>query len=68
MKTVACPRCQKPVPWVPASRFRPFCSERCKQLDVGAWANEEYRIAHAEPPEHDAFSEACADPGGDGRR
>lgn len=68
MKTVACPRCQKPVPWVPASRFRPFCSERCKQLDVGAWANEEYRIAHAEPPEYDALGEASPDPRGDGSR
>ena len=51
MKTVACPRCQTPVPWTPESRFRPFCSERCKNRDFGAWANEEYRIANATPPD-----------------
>ena len=42
---VACPRCGNPVEWTPASKYRPFCSERCKTLDLGAWANEEYRIA-----------------------
>jgi endogenous inhibitor of DNA gyrase (YacG/DUF329 family) len=28
----------------PENRFRPFCSERCKLLDLGAWANDEYAI------------------------
>ncbi|MFO1343884.1 MAG: DNA gyrase inhibitor YacG [Burkholderiales bacterium] len=53
MKTVACPRCQKAVPWSAENRFRPFCSERCKHMDLGAWANDEYRIAHAEPPDYE---------------
>ena len=44
VKIVACPRCGEPVPWTPESKFRPFCSERCKTFDLGAWANEEYRI------------------------
>jgi endogenous inhibitor of DNA gyrase (YacG/DUF329 family) len=44
IKIVACPHCGTPVEWVPASKFRPFCSERCKTLDLGAWANEEYRV------------------------
>jgi uncharacterized protein len=52
-KTVACPRCGALVEWVPASKFRPFCSERCKTRDLGAWANDEYRIA-GEPPEDDS--------------
>lgn len=43
--TVSCPRCAKPVRWGPESPFRPFCSERCKMIDLGAWANEEYRVA-----------------------
>ena len=51
MKSVACPRCQKPVVWGPESKFRPFCSERCKLMDLGAWASEEYRIANATPPD-----------------
>lgn len=43
-RTVSCPRCAKPVPWGPESPFRPFCSERCKMIDLGAWASEEYRV------------------------
>jgi len=41
---VKCPTCGQPVTWSEASRFRPFCSERCKTIDLGAWANESYRI------------------------
>ncbi|AOY92681.1 DNA gyrase inhibitor YacG [Cupriavidus sp. USMAA2-4] len=41
---VKCPTCGKDVAWVPESRFRPFCSERCKQIDLGAWAAEKYVI------------------------
>jgi endogenous inhibitor of DNA gyrase (YacG/DUF329 family) len=44
---VACPRCGAQVPWVESSRFRPFCSERCKTVDLGAWATEQYRVAAA---------------------
>jgi hypothetical protein len=44
-RMVACPRCAAQVPWVEASRYRPFCSARCKGADLGAWANDEYRIA-----------------------
>ncbi|MFO1413076.1 MAG: DNA gyrase inhibitor YacG [Burkholderiales bacterium] len=41
---VACPGCGTPVAWTPESRFRPFCSKRCKLLDLAGWANETYRI------------------------
>jgi endogenous inhibitor of DNA gyrase (YacG/DUF329 family) len=43
-RTVACPTCGARVPWTPESKFRPFCSERCKTIDLGAWANGSYRI------------------------
>ncbi|HVE49901.1 MAG TPA: DNA gyrase inhibitor YacG [Casimicrobiaceae bacterium] len=43
-RTVACPTCGKQVAWTPESTWRPFCSERCKLIDFGAWANESYRI------------------------
>ncbi|WP_426416276.1 DNA gyrase inhibitor YacG [Aestuariirhabdus sp. LZHN29] len=43
--TVKCPHCQKPSEWNPQNPYRPFCSERCKLIDLGAWANEENRIA-----------------------
>lgn len=41
---VNCPTCQKAVEWSDENPFRPFCSERCKLIDLGAWANEEYRV------------------------
>jgi len=44
-RTVSCPRCGVPVSWGAQSPFRPFCSERCKMIDLGAWANEDYRVA-----------------------
>jgi endogenous inhibitor of DNA gyrase (YacG/DUF329 family) len=43
-RVVNCPRCGKPVVWDTANRFRPFCSERCRVIDLGAWATESYRI------------------------
>ncbi|TDV34999.1 hypothetical protein C7405_10628 [Paraburkholderia caballeronis] len=53
---VKCPTCGKDVHWVPENRFRPFCSERCKQIDLGAWAAEKYRIGSTddEPPTDEA--------------
>lgn len=42
---VKCPTCGRDVEWTEASRFRPFCSERCKLIDLGAWAAEKYTIA-----------------------
>ena len=41
---VACPTCSAPVEWSPATPTRPFCSERCKLIDLGAWASESYRV------------------------
>lgn len=57
MRYVACPRCGTQVAWTPENRYRPFCSERCKMADLGAWATEEYRVPVAEekrPDEDDA--------------
>ncbi|MBN8464851.1 MAG: DNA gyrase inhibitor YacG, partial [Dechloromonas sp.] len=31
-------------PWAPENRWRPFCCERCKQIDLGCWASDSYRI------------------------
>ncbi|MFH0933661.1 MAG: DNA gyrase inhibitor YacG [Pseudomonadota bacterium] len=41
---VTCPTCGKEHAWDSNNRFRPFCSERCKLVDLGKWANEEYRV------------------------
>jgi uncharacterized protein len=51
--TVKCPQCGAPVKWEAASKYRPFCSQRCRQLDLGAWASEEYRVAADAPPDDD---------------
>ena len=42
---VPCPQCQKAVVWQASSEFRPFCSERCKLLDLGEWADESNKIS-----------------------
>jgi endogenous inhibitor of DNA gyrase (YacG/DUF329 family) len=49
---VACPSCGKPAVFTDANPFRPFCSERCKTTDLGAWATERYRIP-AKPPQEE---------------
>jgi len=41
---VRCPICRTEVAWE-GNAFRPFCSERCRLIDLGAWAEGRYRIA-----------------------
>lgn len=43
--TVNCPHCQTTVVWQKESQYRPFCSQRCKMIDFGDWADEKQRIA-----------------------
>jgi uncharacterized protein len=45
IRRVNCPSCGAQVSWTPESRYRPFCSERCKMMDLGAWATEKFRVA-----------------------
>jgi endogenous inhibitor of DNA gyrase (YacG/DUF329 family) len=49
VRIVSCPKCAAQVAWSPASRWRPFCSQRCKMLDLGAWASEAYRVPVESP-------------------
>ncbi len=51
LRYVACPQCGKPAEWSPQNRSRPFCSERCKMIDLGAWASESYRVPLEEGPD-----------------
>ena len=39
-----CPICEKPAPPRPANRASPFCSDRCRLVDLGRWLSEGYRI------------------------
>jgi endogenous inhibitor of DNA gyrase (YacG/DUF329 family) len=44
VRKVACPRCGAPAAFSPENKWRPFCSERCKTIDLGDWASERYRV------------------------
>ncbi|TDJ29016.1 MAG: DNA gyrase inhibitor YacG [Gammaproteobacteria bacterium] len=43
-RIVNCPTCGDRVKWTQANEFRPFCSERCKLIDFGSWADERHLI------------------------
>lgn len=47
---VPCPRCGASSVFGPSNRWRPFCSERCKLIDLGDWASERYRVPEADKP------------------
>lgn len=50
--TKPCPICRKPAGRPPGNRLHPFCSERCRTIDLGKWLNEEYRVpSREETPE-----------------
>jgi endogenous inhibitor of DNA gyrase (YacG/DUF329 family) len=52
VKTVPCPRCGAQALYAPENRWRPFCTERCRIIDMGNWASEAYRVpVPVEPPE-----------------
>lgn len=46
-----CPTCRRELEWDPSNPYRPFCSERCRLIDLGAWLKEEHAIP-GEPAEH----------------
>jgi uncharacterized protein len=43
-RPLQCPTCARPIEWSDAFPFRPFCSERCRLIDLGGWFSEERRI------------------------
>ena len=43
-RIVTCPTCGAAVKWTASNELRPFCSERCKLIDLGAWAAAEHKI------------------------
>ncbi|WP_419813032.1 DNA gyrase inhibitor YacG [Bacterioplanoides sp.] len=57
---VQCPTCQKDVEWKPDSKYRPFCSERCKLIDLGEWASERHAIP-GKPAEEVLMSEQLSE-------
>lgn len=56
MKLVPCPICQKLSDWE-TTPTKPFCSERCKTMDLGNWASEKYRFeAKEESPSEESLA------------
>ncbi len=53
VRTVRCPTCGGKSVYSGTNPYRPFCSERCKNTDFGAWASEAYRVAATPPIESD---------------
>ncbi len=47
-KDITCPTCGKNDTWRPDNDSRPFCSPRCKLIDLGDWASEKHRIPDEE--------------------
>ncbi len=59
VRKVVCPGCKGPSLFGPGNPWRPFCSQRCRSADLGAWASEQFRVPaqaptedESRPPEH----------------
>ncbi len=50
-RLVRCPACGGNSVYAPSNLFRPFCSERCKNQDLGAWASESFRVPEDAQPD-----------------
>jgi uncharacterized protein len=48
--TLNCPHCAKLTEWE-NNQYRPFCSERCQLIDLGAWASDAYQIPTEDAPQ-----------------
>jgi len=53
-RIVTCPTCGGDSIYAVDNLYRPFCSERCKNVDFGAWASESYRLEARPTPSNDA--------------
>jgi hypothetical protein len=57
-KIVVCPTCRGDSVYAASNPYRPFCSERCKNNDFGAWASENFRLPTQMPPDDSVFGDA----------
>ena len=58
---VACPSCKGDSVFAPSNPWRPFCCERCKDYDLGAWASESFRVASTPPEQSDVSNDDTPD-------
>jgi hypothetical protein len=56
-KLVRCPTCGGDSVYATSNPYRPFCSERCRNLDLGAWASESFRVPEETPPDDQSFGD-----------
>jgi len=56
-RVVRCPACGGDSIYAPSNAYRPFCSERCKNMDLGAWASESFRVPEETPPDDQSFGD-----------
>ncbi|MGH8220684.1 MAG: DNA gyrase inhibitor YacG [Steroidobacteraceae bacterium] len=59
---VKCPTCDRTIEWSSDNPYRPFCSERCKLIDLGAWLSEKRGIPAEEAPREDPSARETRDP------
>ena len=57
---MTCPICEKDSD----PQYRPFCSRRCADVDLGRWLNESYRVPATDPEDFEDAQEAMGDPAG----
>ena len=55
VKIVVCPQCGGDSVYAPSNPYRPFCCERCKKIDLGAWASESYRMEQKPGTEEEGY-------------
>jgi len=55
-RTVRCPACGGPSVYAPTNAHRPFCGERCKNHDLGAWASESFKVEDRDAANPSEFS------------
>jgi endogenous inhibitor of DNA gyrase (YacG/DUF329 family) len=58
VKIVICPHCSGDSIFASSNVYRPFCSERCKNVDFGAWASERFRMPADTPPDDQVYGDA----------
>jgi endogenous inhibitor of DNA gyrase (YacG/DUF329 family) len=58
-----CPTCRRPVEWSDQFPYRPFCSERCRLSDLGAWLSEQRAIPDDSPERGEQPASSADDPG-----
>ena len=56
-KLVRCPTCSGGSVYAASNPYRPFCCERCKNIDMGAWASENFRVPEETPPDDQNFGD-----------